>query len=227
MRIIDKLQYIALFILSLIIIGAASVVTGEIGLNLFKELSFYINQLLTYAAIMCVTFAVLYAYLDKFKETDEEYLANMKYIKDFALSKNNVPSILSRFLEKTNRNRKIKQFEHNIKKQLFKLDNDRKYKWFGPAKYFTEQDLYVWNHGTEEEKRANPYCLKRMTLEEQLNKDYIEKVIDLKLVKYDKITSQIILGGFYKNSDNNSPNEFITKHPEAKVAKYKIPQLSF
>ena len=154
MRFIDKLQYITLFFLSFIIIGAASVITGDIGLNLFKEPSFYLNQLLTYAAIMCVTFAVLYAYLDKFKETDEEYLANMTYIKDFALSKNNVPSILSRFLEKTNRHRKIKQFEHNIKKALFKLDNEKKYKWFGPNKYFTEEDLYIWNHGTLEEKKA-------------------------------------------------------------------------
>jgi hypothetical protein len=227
MRFIDKLQYITLFLLSFIIIGAASVITGDIGLNLFKEPSFYLNQLLTYAAIMCVTFAVLYAYLDKFKETDEEYLANMTYIKDFALSKNNVPSILSRYLEKTNRYRKIKQFEHNIKKALFKLDNEKKYKLFGPNKYFTEEDLYLWNHGTLEEKKANAYCMKRMLLEEQLNKDYIEKVIDLKLVKYDKITSQIILGGFYKEDDNNSPNEFITKHPEAKVAKYKIPQLLY
>ena len=216
MKIINKLQYIFLFVLSFVIVGAAAIVTGDIGFNIFKDPSFYINQLLTDAAILCITFATLYAYVDKFKETDVEYLSNIEYIRNFATSKNNIPSILSRFLESLNRKRKIKQFEHNLRRQLFALENSKKYK---------EEDFYIWNHGTQEEKLANEYCKKRMSLEEQLTKEYIEKVIDIKLIKYDKITSEIILGGFYKDSDNDSPNDFITKNPDAKVIKHKVPQL--
>lgn len=226
MKIIDKLQYIFLFLLSFIIVGAAAVITGDIGFNIFKEASFYINQLLTDAAILCVTFASLYAYLDKFKETDAEYLANIEYIRIFATGKNNIPSILSRFLETINRRRKIKQFEHNLKEELFYLENRKRFKWLG-KKLYTEKDLYIWNHGTHEEKMANDYCKKRIAIEEQLNPDYIENNIDIKYVKYDKITSEIILGGFYKDSDNRNPNEFITKNPEVKVAKHKIPQLLY
>lgn len=226
MKIINKLQYIFLFFLSFIIVGAAAVITGDVGFNIFKEASFYINQLLTDAAILCVTFATLYAYLDKFKETDVEYLSNIDYIRTFATGKNNIPSILSRFLETINKKRKIKQFEHNLKRKLYFLENKRKFKWFGPKTY-TEKDYYIWNHGTLEEKQTNVYCKKRMFIEEQLTKEFIEKNIDIKYVKYDKITSEIILGGFYRDEDNNNPNDFITKHPESKVAKHKIPQLLF
>lgn len=224
MKLINKLQYIFLFFLSFVIVGAAAVITGDVGFNIFKDISFYINQILTDAAILCVTFATLYAYLDKFKETDIEYLSNIDYIRNFATSKNNIPSILSRFLESLNRRRKIKQFEFNLRKQLYLLENKRKYKWFGP-KIYDEKDYYVWNHGTIEEKQVNDYCRKRLLIEDQLTKEFIEKNIDVKIIPYDKITSEIILGGFYKDSDNNRPNEFITKHPEAKVAKHKIPQL--
>ena len=226
MKLINKLQYIFLFFLSFVIVGAAAVITGDIGFNIFKEASFYINQLLTDAAILCVTFATLYAYLDKFKETDVEYLSNIEYIRVFATGKNNIPSILSRFLEAMNRKRKIKQFQHNLRKELYLLENKRKFKWFGP-KIYTEKDYYIWNHGTIEEKKANEYCSKRMFIEEQLATEFIEKNIDIKFIKYDKITSEIILGGFYKDGDNNKPNEFITKHPEARVAKHKIPQMLF
>lgn len=224
MRLINKLQYIFLFFLSFVIVGAAAVITGDVGFNIFKDISFYINQLLTDAAILCVTFATLYAYLDKFKETDIEYLSNIEYIRTFATGKTNIPSILSRFLESINRKRKIKQFEFNLRRQLYLLENKRKFKWVGPRVY-TEQDYYIWNHGTTEEKQANEYCRKRLLIEDQLRKDFIEKNIDIKLIKYDKITSEIILGGFYKDSSKYGPNDFITKHPEAKVAKQKIPQL--
>ena len=119
MKLANKLQYIFLYIVSLIIIGASTILTGEVGVDVLKDPSYYINQGLTWAAILCVTFATLFAYVDKFKETNKEYLENEKYISDFASSKQNVPSIVSRFLEPLNRKRKIKQFEYNLHKKLY------------------------------------------------------------------------------------------------------------
>ena len=226
MSIVTKLQYIFLYILSLIIIGATTVLTSEAGLNLLKEPSYYINQLLTDAAILCVTFATLYAYLDYFKLHDKEYLFNEKYVSDFAMSKNNVPSIISRYLEFLNRRRKIKQYEYNVQKALYKLENKRMFIFFGPRIY-KEKDLYIWNHGTKEEKAANKYCSKRQMYEDQLDLSNIEKCIDWKVVKYDRITTNIILGGYFKARDNTSPNDFITKNPTAIVLKNKVPGMLF
>lgn len=226
MKWLNRLQYILLYLLSLVIIGAASVLTGDIGLNILKEPSYYINQILTYAAIICVTFATLYNYVDNFKATNKEFLSNETYISEFATGKDNVPSILQRFLEPFNRRRKIKQFKYNIRMQLYALENKKKYKNFGPRIY-NERDYYIWNHGTEEEKQANEYCRKRMFLEEQLTKDYIEKNIDIMILNYDKVTANILLGGYFQDKDRFSPNEFITKHPNKKVLKYKLPQLLY
>jgi hypothetical protein len=226
MKIINKLQYIFLYILSFIIIGATTILTGQLGLNALRDPSYYINQALTWAAILCVTFATLFAYIDKFKETNIEYLANEQYISDFASSKQNVPSIVSRFLEPFNRKRKIKQFKYNIHKKLYNLENKKMFGFFGPRR-FNEKDLHIWNHGTEEEKKSNKYCNKRTILEEQLNEEFIENSIDKTFIKYDAVTTTIIFGGFYQNKDNESPNDFITKHQGKKIAKYKVPQLLY
>ena len=226
MKIVNRLQYIFLYILSFVIIGATSVITGEVGINLLKDPAYYITQLLIYAAILCITFATLYAYIDKFESTNEEYLDNINYISTFAKSKENIPSILSRFLEGFNKKRKVKQFEFNIKKKLHELENKRKYKIFGPRVY-NDRDFYIWNHGTLEEKLNNKYCKARMELEEQLTEEYIKKNIDVKLIKYDKVTSDVLLGGFYKNYANSGPNDFIEKNPSMKVVKHKIPQLLY
>lgn len=226
MKLLNKLQYITLFILSFFIIGLATVITGDVGFDFYKDASFYINQLLTDAAILCVTFATFYAYIDKFKETNEDYLSNIQYIREFATSKNYIPSILNRFLEIINKNRKIKQYKFDLTKELFLLETKRKFWKFGPLLY-KEEDYYIWNHGTQEEKNNNEYCRKRQRLEELLQDKNVERDIEYKLIKYDKITSGVILGGFYKDSDNAKPNEFITKYPEAKVAKKKIPQLLY
>lgn len=226
MKIINKLQYIFLYILSFIIIGATTILTGQLGLNALRDPSYYINQALTWAAILCVTFATLFAYIDKFKETNAEYLANEKYISDFASSKQNVPSIVSRFLEPFNRKRKIKQFKYNIHKKLYNLENKKMFGFFGP-RICKDKDLYIWNHGTLEEKKKNRYCSKRLALEDQLSEETIERTIDKTFLKYDIVTTTIIFGGFYQNKDNESPNDFITKHQGRKIAKYKIPQLLY
>lgn len=226
MKLITKLQYIFLYILSFIIIGATTILTGELGLNALKDPSYYINQALTWAAILCVTFATLFAYIDKFKQTNIEHLDNEQYISNFASSKQNVPSIVSRFLEPFNRKRKIKQFKYNIHRKLYNLENKKMFGFFGPRR-FKEKDLHIWNHGTEQEKKTNKYCNKRFLLEEQLKEDFIETSIDKTFVKYDVVTTTIIFGGFYQNKDNESPNDFITKHQGKKIAKYKVPQLLY
>lgn len=226
MKLIYKLQYIFLYILSLIIIGATTILTGDVGINLLKEPSYYITQVLTWAAIFCVTFATLYAYIDKFKETNKEFISNEDYISTFATSKQNVPSIVSRFLEPFNRKRKIKQFKYNIHKKIFKLENKKKYKFFGP-RVFNEKDLYIWNHGTLEEKQKNAYCSERLHLEEQLDDEYIEANIDKLIVNYDRITTNILFGGIYQDNDNNNPNDFITKNQGGKIAKYRLPGLLY
>ena len=213
MRIFDKISYILLYLLGFAIIGLASLLDPELG---FKELNWAIvvDNALTYLAIICIIVATLLNVIDRFKTTDEEYLASEKAIKDFASSPEYVPSIFSRFTAYINYNRKRKQHEFNVKKKLTLLENSAK-----------DRDFTIWNFGTDEEKRNNNYCTKRAALEYQLTEEWLKKNLHLINLNYDKVTSSIILSGVYSKAENNSPNDFITKHKSAKVAREKMPQL--
>jgi hypothetical protein len=213
MKLFDKISYILLYLLGFSIIGLASLIDPNLG---FKELSWSIivDNALTYVAIICIIIATLLNVVDKFTTTDEEYLASEKAIKDFASSPDYVPSIFSRFTTSINYNRKRKQHEFNIKKKLTYLEN-----------HASDKDFSIWNFGTNEEKLNNNYCVKRSTLEYQLSEEWIKKNLHLIDISYDKITSSIILSGVYSKRENNSPNDFITKHKSSKVAREKLPQL--
>ena len=213
MKLFDRISYILLYLLGFAIIGLASLIDPDLG---FKELNWAIivDNALTYLAIICIIIATLLTVIDRFTSTDEEYLASAKAIKDFASSPDYVPSIFSRFTAYINYNRKRKQHEFNVKKKLTALEASA-----------SDKDFTIWNFGTDEEKLNNNYCIKRSSLEHQLTDAWIKKNLNLINIKYDKVTSSIILSGVYSKKENNSPNEFITKNKSAKVAQEKLPQL--
>lgn len=214
MKLFNKLSYVFLYFLGFVIIGVTSFITGKVGINTLKDASYYIDNLLTYVAIVCIIVATLLKIIDDFERTNPEYLECQTTISDFARGKTFVPSILSKYCEILNAKRKEKQFIHNIKKSFWKLD-----------KKATDIDFHVWNHGTEEEKLKNDYCRKRKIIEEKLSKEWIEKNIHLTSVRYDKITSGLILGGYFSEEENNQPNEFITKNKAKRIAKDKLSTL--
>jgi hypothetical protein len=103
---------------------------------------------------------------------------------------------------------------HNVRKEFWKLE-----------KKATDKDFLVWNHGTPEEQEANAYCKKRRILEEKMSTEWITENLPYLIVEYDKITSGLILGGYFSDEENSQANEFITKHKVKKIAKDKVATL--
>lgn len=235
LKAVEKLQFIVLILASLILIAGVDLITGKVGWSNITDPYFYISNVVTDAALLLITFGTVYLVLDYLKESDETYLKAKNEINDFATSKNNVPSILSRFLEHLNRKRKINQFEYNTLYKLYKLENRKKWYayipiigWFVKNKYYyTEEEMHIWNFGTEEEKRNSKYCRKRKIYEEELNKEMIEKTIDSRFVRYDKITTSILLSEHYSSGPNGEANEFVTKNETTQIARFRIPTLLF
>ena len=215
MKWFKKIQYILLYLMGFLLIGAASLVTGSSGWRDTLTTRFYIDLVLTYSAIICILIATILKIVDDFKAKDKEYNEGINEIQDFA-AHTYIPSIFTKFCDHINSKRKRKQFEHNIKQKIFELENDA-----------SDEDLHIWVNGTLEEKRSNKYCKKRNILEMQLQDDYITKNLPVIRVEYDKITSGIALSGYYSKEDALAPNEFITKHHGKKIAKDNAPRLLF
>lgn len=215
MRFYAKTQYIVLYIISLFLIGVTSLIDKESGINIaaLKQLPWYIDQALTSFAIITTIMATVTMIIDQFKANNPEYKKLDDDIKQFA-DHEYIPTLFSKFMLYINPKRKQLQHEHNVKKSLFLLD-----------KRVKDKDLEIWNNGTELEKSKNRYCKKRKRLEERLDKLWIEKNLSNLGIRYDKVTSGLVLGGYYSNEDNESPNEFITKHTESKILRDKLPVL--
>ena len=215
MSIFKKIQYILIYVCGFVLIGTTSLISGEIGFAGLRDWKFYVDTGLTYMAIICIIIATLLKIIDEFKTSDKEYTEADTSIKNFA-TKTYRPSLFSKFCDYTNKKRKLKQYVHNIKQKIYVLESKA-----------TEEELSVWVNGTKEDKETNEYCKKRTLLEKQLTDTYIKQNIDTTKVDYDKISSAIILGGYYSKDENKYANEFITKHKGSKMARENAPRLLF
>lgn len=231
----EKLQFIAIILASFILIAGVDLIAANVGWNMITDPYFYIGNLITDVALLFMTFGTVYLVIDVLKDRDKTYLAAKEEIGEFAVSRENIPSVVSLYLETLNRKRKINQYEFNILIKLYKLENRRKWYSYIPfvksfiknPYYYTEEDLYFWNHGTPEEKNKSEYCRRRKIYEEQLSKEFIENNIDKIYVKYDKITLGILLSEYYVKANNIQVNDFITKNESGRIAKFRIPTLIF
>jgi hypothetical protein len=210
-----RTQYVILYVISLILIGVTSLIDKDSGINFgnLQSFTWYVDQIITAFAIITTVMATVYMIVDNFKMNDKEYVKIEQDIKDFA-DKEYVPTLFARFLEYINPKRKRLQHEHNTKKKLYLLDKKVK-----------DADLFIWNSNDLQKKLKNKYCRKRMKYEERLTEEWITKNLPSIYVPFDKITSALVLGGYYSKDENNSPNEFITKFTETKIVKDKLPVL--
>lgn len=210
-----RTQYFILYAISLVLIGITSLIDKNSGINFenLRNFTWYVDQIVTSFAIITTVMATVFMIVDNYKQNDKEYLGLESEIKNFA-NNDYVPTHFTRYLDVVNYRRKKAQFEFNIKKKLYKLEKDA-----------TDKDLLLWVNGTQQQKLKNYYCRKRLKFEERLSEVWLEKNLKFIYVKFDKITSSLILGGHFSKEDNESPNDFITKYTESKVVRDKLPTL--
>ena len=215
MKFYKRSQYYILYAISLVLIGITSLIDKDSGINFgnLQSFTWYVDQIVTSFAIITTVMATVYMIVDNFKNTDKEYLQLENNIKEFA-DKEYVPTLFARFLEFINPKRKRLQHEHNVKTALYLLDKKVK-----------DKDLTVWNTNNKDLKIKNAYCRKRMKLEERLTDAWIQVNLQSINVPFDRITSSLVLGGYYSKEENTNPNEFITKHTESKILRDKFPSL--
>ena len=140
-----RTQYIILYIISLALIGVTSLIDKDSGINFgnLQSFTWYVDQTITSFAIITTVMATVYMINDNFITTNNEYIKLETDIKEFA-DKEYVPTLFARFLEFINLKRKKSQHEHDIKHKLYLLD-----------KKVRDKDLFLWNNGTDKQKKKN------------------------------------------------------------------------
>lgn len=214
MKILNKLQFIALYLLGFLIIGAASVITGKIGFGSFKDIMFYVKNLLKYLSIILIVVATVMAMIDNFKETNPEYKMCNDKISSF-VSETYVPSLFNNFLNYCNPKRKANQHIYNVKKKLHKLE------------VRTERKEKIFNRSMKRTSYFDrpKYVKLKARYDYQLSDEYIANELPKKFVKYDRLSIGVILSGFYSTVELENPNDFVTKNKTARILKDKVPSM--
>jgi hypothetical protein len=231
MRIVTKIQYIILFIIGLLIIGVGSAVTGtNIDTKPWESMAYYLDIGLTYVAIIVIITATMLQQMDYYTSTNEEYIVDEKRIEEYAKDRF-LPSKFNKYALVANRTRKKNQMLYLLRKGLAEVD-----------KSMREKDHNIWSFGTPEQKKKNKKCAKRLRFEQELQEiicldlhckdpEIIKKnaqilqTIENKNIQYDRITSGVILGGFYSREENEQVNDFVSKNKAWTVIKERGPLL--
>lgn len=106
------------------------------------------------------------------------------------------PNSFNPWLDTFNVNQKTKHFIDFISRKLEKLENKVKAK-----------DIYLWEHGTDEEKSKNKYCRKRFNLESKIVAEYLKNNIRLVDVGYKEIQKSFVTNGYHKRKNSSSVYE--------------------
>ena len=136
-----------------------------------------------------ILYTVFNRRIDKLKIEHVVYKEYVKKLKDEVDVLD--PNSFNPWFDGFNISQKIKHFKNHISVKLEKLENKVKPK-----------DIYIWEHGTEEEKTKSRYCRKRRRFEEQLTDEYIKKNIRLVNVGYKNIQKSFITNGYNRRGRN-------------------------
>lgn len=233
MKWFKKAQYVILYFVGFILIGGTSLLQSGLGWKGLLDLSFYIDILLTNLAIVFIVLATLFKIIGDFKEKNAEYVSSLASISVFAQKKYK-PTIFARYAKYVNLQRKQAQFEFNLNKKIYNLEQK-----------VGEEIVFMWINGEKAKevdlkkpfferlkqkrinKKFNKFSAKRTTLEKQLKEDWISKNIEKTYVKYDKISADIVMGGYFNKESNHYVNDYIVKNKGWKIAKDRIPMMLF
>lgn len=163
-------------------------------------------------ALVLIVFGVILYTIDKRKKTDPEY-AKLKAEIDMA-HRFYRPLVWKKYQDPVNLSRKINAWKAQCYEKERVLDDKA-----------SEEDLRIYIKGTDEERKNNSYCQKKIMIREMSSDKWIEENIEYKYVKYDKISYRLIFIGDNPAIGAKESNEFITKHKAGLMIVENLPRL--
>lgn len=175
-----------------------------------------------YVAIAMYIAATMSLEINKFKTTNEQYKTLKENIAEFAKT-TYVPTIFNQYCTIKNKERKLHAYKNKINKQWNKLERFQTYK-----------NYEIWhsyiNALAQDPNTPVPnnwYCKKRKRLEEKMTQEYIDTHINKVHIKFNALSSGVVLGGKVSANIDDYEDEFITKHKAMIVVADRAPHYMF
>jgi hypothetical protein len=176
------LPYVILYIAAVAIVGLFNLLTVEYYDTALSSAEFWNRVVSQNLANLLVMIATISMYIVKYSETDKEY-TGLKGTVDSSVRKD-LDSEFGTWVFNKNKLEKIEAYRARIQSKITKEELKARTK-----------DIEVWYFGTEEAKRKNRYCRRRINLEESIKTERLEKLILAIKVDYDSIDRSFVETG--------------------------------
>ena len=176
------LPYAILYIAAVAIVGLFNILTIEYQDNILSSAEFWNRVVSQNLANLLVLIATVSMYLTKFSETDKEYIG-LKETVDVAV-RSDLDSEFGTWVFNRNKVEKIASYRAKIQNKISKEELKA-----------SPQDIEVWYFGSEDDKKKNKYCRRRINLEESIKLERLEKLILALRVDYDEIDRSFVETG--------------------------------
>jgi hypothetical protein len=176
------LPYAILYIAAVAIVGLFNILTIEYQDDILSSAEFWNRVVSQNLANLLVLIATVSMYIVKFTETDTEY-KGLKSTVDTSV-RTDLDSAFGTWVFNTNKLEKIAAYRAKVQNKISKEELKAKPK-----------DIEAWYFGTAEDKKKSKYCRKRVSLEESIMVERLEKMILALSVDYDEIDRSFVETG--------------------------------
>jgi hypothetical protein len=174
--------YVFLYILSFLVVGLFNFVTAEVRTEIWSDGEFWNKTISQSIANLIVFSTTIGLYNKRNMEEDAEYLEMYALVNRTV--REDIESDFGQWVFDTNKKEKTKAYINKINGIIAKEELKA-----------TPQDLNIWYYGSDEEKKANPYSVRRYKLLRLIEKERLDKYIISIDVDYDEINRSFVESG--------------------------------
>ena len=176
------LPYAILYVAAVAIVGLFNILTIEYQDNILSSAEFWNRVISQNLANLLVLIATVSMYIVKFSETDKAY-TTLKGTVDNAV-RGDLDSEFGTWVFNRNKTEKIAAYRAKVQNKISREELKA-----------NPKDLEIWYFGSEEDKKKNKYCRRRINLEESIKVERLDKLVLALRVDFDEIDRSFVETG--------------------------------
>jgi hypothetical protein len=179
--------FVLLYALSFLVVGLFNFVTVDVRTDILASPEFWNKTISQNLANLIVFSTTIGLYNRKYIEEDQDYLHMDKVVTTAV--RQDIESDFGQWVFDKNKIEKKKAYKEKINAKIAKEEVKA-----------NAEDLKAWFYGTEQEKKANRYCIRRNKLLSLINEERLDKYIISIKVDYDEVNRSFIESGESKET---------------------------